>query len=205
MAFTLPDLPYAHDALAPFMSAETLRYHHDKHHAAYVTKTNDLVAAESGLAGKSLVEVVRGAKPGTLFNNAAQLWNHSFLWQCLAPDAAAPNAALSDLMVKGFGSVDACINALADTATKHFASGWAWLVLKDGALAVTDYHDADTPIAHSGVAPLLAIDVWEHAYYIDHRNDRKAYVDMVLRKLTNWAFVAGNLDGKGASRADQAG
>ena len=202
MPFALPPLPYARDALAPHMSAETLDFHHGKHHQAYVDKTNELVAA-AGLAERSLVEVIRAAEPGPLRANAAQLWNHSFFWQCLSPAAAPPSGELARLVDSGFGSTGALIKALAGEAIAHFGSGWAWLVLQDGALAIRALHDGDSPVVHDGMAPLFALDVWEHAYYIDHRNVRPAYVEAVLGHLLNWSFVATNLDGNGVSRADQ--
>jgi superoxide dismutase, Fe-Mn family len=201
MPFTLPPLPYAPDALAPFMSAETLEFHHGKHHKAYVDKTNEL-AADAGLDGKSLVELIEDAAPGPLFNNAAQLWNHSFFWQCLAPGAGKPSGELADRIAGDFGGHDAFVEAFTKEAVSHFASGWAWLVLRDDKLAITSYHDADTPLKH-GDTPLFTLDVWEHAYYIDYRNARPKFIEAVLGKLVNWDFVSQNLDGAGASRADQ--
>ena len=205
MAFTLPDLPYAKTALEPHMSAETFDYHHGKHHKAYVDKVNGWIE-EKGLANFSLVETVEKAKADGdkgLFNNAAQIWNHSFFWQCLTPQAAAPSAALQKLIDEAFGSTDALLTKLKDESVGHFASGWGWLVLKDDKLAVTSLHDADTPLVHEGIKPLLTLDVWEHAYYVDYRNARPAYLDAVLKNLINWDFVEQNLDGKGADRADQ--
>lgn len=207
MPFTLPDLPFAKDALTPHMSAETLEFHHGKHHRAYVTKTNDL-AAKAGLDGKSLVEVVRAAKEkgdSRLFNNAAQLWNHSFFWQCLAPaKGQAPSGDLAARIARDFGSVDALLDKLATTSAEHFSNGWGWLVLDGDALKVTALHDADTPLVH-GLTPLFTLDVWEHAYYIDYRNERPKFASAVLKNIVNWDFVAQNLDGKGADRADQHG
>lgn len=204
MPFTLPPLPYARDALAPHMSAETLDFHHGKHHKAYVEKTNALVG-EAGLGGKSLVEVIRAARPGSLCNNASQLWNHSFFWQCLSPNASSPSGQLAELIERGFGTTDALLKAFAKEAVAHFGSGWAWLMLDDGALKIRTLHDGDTPVAHSGMVPLFTLDVWEHAYYIDCRNDRAAYVEAVLANLVNWTFVAVNLDGDGIFRGDQRG
>ncbi len=206
MSFVLPPLPYAREALAPHMSGETLDFHHGKHHQAYVTKTNELVAAK-GLGGMSLVDLIKHhTAPGDkqLFNQAAQLWNHSFFWQCLSPTKQTPAGKLAELINRDFGSTDALLKKLAAEAVAHFASGWAWLVLDGSTLKVTSYHDADTPIAH-GVAPLLTLDVWEHAYYIDYRNARPKFAETVLANLVNWDFVAQNLDGNGASRADQKG
>lgn len=209
MAFVLPDLPFAKNALDPVMSAETLDYHHGKHHKAYVDKTNELLAGDDGLSGASLTRVIRAAKQGEnrkLFNNAAQLWNHSFFWQCLASaQGQRPQGKLLKLIEDGFGSTDAMITKLAEEAVAHFGSGWAWLVLDRGSLRITSLHDADTPVAHEGMVPLFTLDVWEHAYYIDYRNARPKFAEEVLGKVVNWDFVAQNLDGKGESRADQEG
>lgn len=204
MAFTLPPLPYDKGALVPHMSAETLEFHHGKHHQTYVDKTNTL-AGEAGKSSMGLVELIQSAGgKGPLFNNAAQLWNHSFFWLCLSPAQTTPSAALQQKIDASFGSTDEVIRQLADKATSHFASGWGWLVLDGDAIKVADYHDGDSPIAH-GVAPLFTVDVWEHAYYIDYRNARPKYLEAVLKNLINWQFVEQNLDGKGADRADQRG
>ena len=208
MAFYLPDLPFDRQALAPHMSAETLEFHHGKHHKAYVDKTNAL-AGEKGLAGASLSEVIRAAAERGdkgLFNNSGQLWNHNFFWQCLAPaEGQRPEGRLLQLIEEGFGSTEAMLAKLKDEAVGHFASGWAWLVLDRGALRITSLHDGDTPVAHEGMQPLLTVDVWEHAYYIDYRNARPQFVDAVLNNLVNWDFVARNLDGEGVQRVDQEG
>lgn len=201
MAFVLPDLPYAKDAFGDILSSETFDYHHGKHHNAYVVKANELVAADPTLQGKSLVELIKIAKGG-LFNQVGQIWNHSFYWLCLSPEKKAPSGKLLDLINEGFGSVDALVDKLKAEAVGHFASGWAALILKDGKLAVTSYHDADCPIAH-GDTPLLILDVWEHAYYIDYRNLRPNYAEKLLKEAIDWDFVALNLDGEGAARADQ--
>jgi Fe-Mn family superoxide dismutase len=209
MPFQLPELPFAKSALEPHMSAETLDFHYGKHHKAYVTKTNELIAGEQGLSGASLVEVVKNAKGqgnSKLFNNSAQLWNHSFFWQCLAPaEGQQPSGKLAKLIEDGFGNAEALLTKLQEEAVNHFASGWAWLVLDRGALRITSLHDADTPIVHEGMVPLFTLDVWEHAYYIDYRNERPKFADAVLKNIVNWDFVAENLDGKGVSRADQQG
>jgi Fe-Mn family superoxide dismutase len=205
MAFTLPDLPFAKDALGPHMSKETLDFHHGKHHKAYVDKVNTLLG-DTDLEGASLIEVIRGAhergdKP--LFNNSAQIWNHSFFWQCLAPEGSTrPSGKLREMITSDFGGEQELLDKLATESTNHFASGWGWLVLNNGKLEVTSLHDADTPVAH-GMTPLLTIDVWEHAYYIDYRNERPRYVKTILENIINWDFVAQNLDGDGSSRADQ--
>lgn len=205
MAFQLPDLPYAADAFGDLISAETFDFHHGKHHRAYVNKANELVAADAALQGKSLVELIAlskgGAKPG-LFNQVGQIWNHSFYWQCLSPEKTQPSAALQAKIDETFGGTDALIDALKAEAVGHFASGWAALVMRDGRLEVTSYHDADTPAAHD-VKPLFIFDVWEHAYYIDYRNARPDYAEKLLRNAINWDFVSQNLDGEGIARADQ--
>lgn len=205
MPYILPDLPYAPDAFGDILSAEAFEYHHGKHHQAYVTKTNELIGADASLSGAALSEVIRAAREGgqtSLFNNAAQLWNHSFYWQCLSPDAQQPSGRLKDMIDQSFGSFDAMKTVLHKEAVGHFASGWAWLVLDKGSLKILSLHDADTPAAHA-MQPLLTIDVWEHAYYIDYRNARPDYVRNLLDRAINWEFVAQNLDGKGVSRADQ--
>lgn len=204
MPFELLPLPFDKSALAPHMPAETLDYHHGKHHQAYVDKVNGW-QAEKGLAGKSLVEVIRlakekGDKP--LFDNAAQIWNHNFFWKSLAPAGQKPSGRLAELIDAGFGSTDALLKKLAEEAVGHFASGWAWLVLEGDALRITSLHDADTPVVHD-FQPLLTLDVWEHAYYIDYRNARPKFAESVLGNVVNWEFVARNLDGEGVSRADQ--
>lgn len=204
MAFELPPLPFDKSALEPHMSAETFDFHHGKHHKAYVDKTNGWIE-EKGLAGLSLLQVIDKAKTGGdkgLFNNSAQIWNHTFFWNCLAPaGSTSPSGKLAGL-IDGFGGQDALLKKLADEAVAHFASGWAWLVLEGDALKVTSFHDADTPVAH-GVTPLFTLDVWEHAYYIDYRNARPKFAETILANVINWDFVSQNLDGQGASRADQ--
>jgi Fe-Mn family superoxide dismutase len=207
MPFQLPDLPYPRDALAPHTSGETLDFHWGKHHKAYVTKTNELIDGDQALGGASLVDVVKEAKRAgnsKLFNNSAQLWNHSFFWQCLAPARGQkPDGKLAQLIEDGFGNPEALLEKLQQEAVNHFASGWAWLVLDRGSLRVTSLHDADTPIVHEGMVPLFTLDVWEHAYYIDYRNERPKFATSVLNNIVNWDFVAQNLDGNGVSRADQ--
>ena len=205
MAFTLPELPYVKDALAPHMSAETLDFHHGKHHKAYVDKTNGMLA-DKGLEDASLLEVIKVAKDKgdkQLFNNAAQVWNHSFFWQCLAPAGSTSlRGELKTMVERDFGSAAAMLEKLATESADHFGSGWGWLVLDGTKLKVTSLHDADTPAVHD-LVPLLTLDVWEHAYYIDYRNERPKFVKSVLDNLVNWDFVAKNLDGKGLTRADQ--
>ncbi|HEY0627391.1 MAG TPA: superoxide dismutase [Allosphingosinicella sp.] len=208
MPFTLPELPYGQGALGQFMSAETLSFHHGKHHKAYVDKTNAL-AGEKGLAGASLVEVIRAARERgdqPLFNNSAQHWNHSFYWQCLAPpEAQRPTGKLARMINEAFGSTEQLLAKLKEEAVGHFSNGWAWLVLDRDALRITSLHDADTPVAHEDMRPLLTLDVWEHAYYIDYRNARPDFAEKVLGNIVNWEFVAENLDGRGEERANQPG
>ena len=206
MPFKLPDLPYRRDALQPVMSAETLDYHHGKHHKAYVDKVNTLIGERRGEEMR-LVELVRSASQlgdKLLFNNAAQIWNHSFYWQCLTPAGGQqPEGKLRQLIQEGFGGTEALIKALKAEAVGHFSNGWAWLVLNRGKLEISSLHDADTPLVYDGMVPLLTLDLWEHAYYIDYRNERPRYADEVLGRIINWEFVARNLDGEGAGRADQ--
>jgi Fe-Mn family superoxide dismutase len=208
MAFRLPDLPFDRQALEPHMSGETLDFHHGKHHQAYVDKVNAMVE-EKGLSSASLSEVIKAAAERGdkgLFNNSGQFWNHNFFWQCLAPaDQQRPTGKLAEMVDGAFGSTDAMLAKLKEEAVGHFASGWAWLVLDRDTLKITSLHDGDTPAAHEGMQPLLTIDVWEHAYYIDYRNQRPAFVDALLANLVNWEFVAQNLDGGGVGRADQEG
>ncbi|WP_423602507.1 superoxide dismutase [Sphingomonas sp. MS122] len=205
MAFELPTLPYAKDALAPTISAETLDFHYGKHHKAYVDKTNGFVA-DKGLEGKKLSEVIRHAKETgdkALFNNSAQIWNHSFYWFGLTPEPKEPTGKLAELIEKSFGSKEELVKKLIAEATNHFSNGWGWLVLDGDEIKVTSLHDADTPVVYD-FKPLLTIDVWEHAYYIDYRNARPGYLEAIT-KIIDWDFVAANLDGEGVSRADQQG
>lgn len=206
MPFKLPDLPYSKDALAPYMSAETLEYHHDKHHKAYVDKTNELLA-ERDLEGATLLQVIRTARDKSdtkLFDQAAQIWNHSFYWECLAPaQGQKPSGQLAEMIDESFGSLDAMLEELKKEAVGHFSNGWAWLVLAGDKLKIISLHDADTPAGRDDIKPLLTLDVWEHAYYIDYRNGRPKFAQEVLAKTINWDFVSQNLDGEGAARADQ--
>jgi Fe-Mn family superoxide dismutase len=187
--FSLPPLPYADDALAPVMSAETLRLHHGKHHKKYVDTMNQLLEKEP-VQASSLEDVVRQAK-GKLFNNAAQAWNHEFFWQCLSPQKRRPAGALLHRLERDFGSYDKFADQFSQAATGQFGSGWAWLVDRDGKLQVTSTSNADTPMAH-GIKCLLTVDVWEHAYYVDYRNERDRYVSAILERL-NWEFAEKNL------------
>jgi Fe-Mn family superoxide dismutase len=206
MAFQLPDLPYPNDALVPHISAETLDFHHGRHHAAYVKKANGLLE-EKGDGERRLIEVIREAKASgdaKLFNNTAQIWNHSFFWQCLSPAGGPqPDGKLKQMIEETFGSADLMLQKLEEESVNHFSNGWAWLVLDRDALRITSLHDADTPLVHEGMVPLFTLDVWEHAYYIDYRNERPKFVSAVLKNIVNWEFVARNLDGQGDVRADQ--
>ena len=194
--FELPALPYDRAALAPLMSAETLDTHHGKHHAAYVEKLNGLVAG-TDFSSQSLEEIILSSE-GSLFDNAAQHSNHSFLWKCLSPEGGGePHGALEDALVTSWGSIAGFREAFDATALGTFGSGWTWLVERNGRLVITGTKDAGTPLTESA-RPLLCLDVWEHAYYIDHRNDRAAYVSGFW-KLVNWDFVAQNLRPVGAS------
>ncbi len=191
MAFELPKLPYAKNALAPYISEETLEYHHGKHHAAYVAKLNELVA-NTKLAGMSLEEILRTSN-GAIFNNGAQHWNHSFYWKCMAPKAVGtPNGELAAAIRRDFKSFDEFKKSFDAAAEGQFGSGWAWLVQKnDGSLAIEKTPNAENPLTRS-LRPLLACDVWEHAYYIDYRNARPKYVE-AFWNVVNWQFVASNM------------
>ncbi len=190
MAFELPPLPYAQDALAPHISAETLEYHYGKHHQTYVTNLNKLT--NDNADGKSLEEVILDSDGG-LFNNSAQVWNHTFYWNSMAPDGGgAPTGEVADAINSAFGSYDDFASKFAEAATTQFGSGWAWLVDAGSGLEIMKTANADLPMKHNAKA-LLTIDVWEHAYYIDFRNARPNYISTFLDSLVNWDFVAQNL------------
>jgi Fe-Mn family superoxide dismutase len=189
--YTLPELPYAYDALEPAMSANTLRFHHDKHHKAYVDKTNAL-APKAGLDGRPLEEVVREARKrgdNGLFNNAAQAWNHAFFWECMTPDKAPPAGALAQAINQAFGGLEAFKKAFVDEGVGHFASGWVWLVTGSEGLKVISTHDADDTLVRDGLYPLLVCDLWEHAYYLDYQNDRAGFLNRWFDEAANWAFA----------------
>ena len=193
MAFELIDLPYAKDALAPAISADTLTFHHDKHHKAYIDKTNAAVAG-TDKESQPLEQVIaesRGSNAG-LFNNSGQSWNHGFYWYSLSPDAQTPSGDLAAKIDAAFGSLDELKAKLADRGAGHFASGWVWLADKGGTLSIEETHDADT-LADQDVNPLLVIDLWEHAYYLDHQNQRPSYLKEVIDSHLNWGFAAENL------------
>jgi Fe-Mn family superoxide dismutase len=191
MAHTLPDLPYAMDALEPHISRETLEYHYGKHHNTYVEKLNGLIK-DTEWANASLEEIVRGSSGG-VFNNAAQVWNHTFYWHCLSPNGGgAPGGELAKAIDASFGSFDKFKEQFSDKAVTLFGSGWAWLVKKpDGSLAIVQTGNAETPLTGDS-KPLMTCDVWEHAYYIDYRNARPKYLE-AFWQLVNWDFVASNL------------
>ena len=193
MAYELPDLPYAQNALEPHISAETLEYHHGKHHAAYVTNLNNLVAGTE-YEGKSLEDII-GKADGGIFNNAAQIWNHSFYWNCLSPNGGgAPEGDLGRAIEAAFGSYDTFKEQFTASAIGNFGSGWTWLVKNsDGSIEIVNTGNAGSPLT-AGQTPLLTCDVWEHAYYIDYRNARPAYVG-AFWNLVNWEFAASNYAG----------
>jgi Fe-Mn family superoxide dismutase len=186
----LPPLPFAEDALAPVISAETIQFHYGKHHKRYVDTANQLLEQEPAKA-RTLDELVRSST-GKLFNNAAQAWNHNFYWQSLSPRTSRPGAALRSQLERDFGSYEAFVDKLAAAANGQFGSGWAWLVHKDGKLDVMATPNAETPMA-KGVKCLLTIDVWEHAYYVDYRNQRDRYVQALIEQRLNWEFAERNL------------
>jgi superoxide dismutase, Fe-Mn family len=188
--FDLPPLPYAEDALAPVISAETLALHHGKHHKKYVDTMNELLQKER-VPGSTLEDVVRNSK-GKLFDNAAQAWNHDFYWHSLSPKKNRPAGALLRRIESDFGSYERFAEQLAAAAAAQFGSGWAWLVEEHGRLAIVTTSNADTPMAH-GTKCLLTIDVWEHAYYVDYRNQRERYLSAVIGERLNWEFAEKNL------------
>ena len=192
MAHTLPDLPYAKNALAPFISEETLEFHHGKHHNAYVVNLNNLIPGTEYEA-LSLEEIVKKAPAGGVYNNAAQVWNHTFFWSCMKPNGGgAPTGALADAINAKWGSFDEFKKAFQASAVGNFGSGWTWLVKKaDGSVDIVNMGAAGTPLT-TGDKALLCIDVWEHAYYIDYRNRRPDFVATFLDKLVNWDFAAKN-------------
>jgi len=194
MAFELPALPYPQDALAPHISSETLEYHYGKHHKTYVDKLNGLVEGTE-FASQSLEDVVRSSSGG-VFNNAAQIWNHTFYWHCLSPNGGgAATGAVADVINSAFGSFDKFKEEFTNSAVTNFGSGWTWLVKKsDGSVAIVNTSNAETPLTDTSVTPLLTVDVWEHAYYIDYRNARPKYMD-AFWALVNWEFVNDNFAG----------
>ena len=218
MSIPLPKLAYDYDSLEPVISAATLRTHYDKHHRGYVDKVNALIPG-TPVSKASLEAVVRWAAgwrnnhvtAAAIFNSAAQAWNHEFYWKSLRPRGGArPEGPLAALIASEFGSHDGLVRAYAEAATGHFGSGWAWLVMEGTALKIVATSNADTPIVHGGV-PLLVIDVWEHAYYLDYRERRAAYVAAVINELLDWQFARrnfmhaiGRVDGEAVTAAEAA-
>ena len=194
MAFQLIPLPYDDNALDPAISAETLSYHYGKHHQAYIDKMNAAIDGtdHADQPMEAIIAAARGSNQG-LFNNAAQSWNHAFYWHSMTGKSTAPSGDLAAKINEAFGSLDALKDALKSRGAGHFASGWVWLAEKDGKLSIEETHDGDT-LADSEFNPLLTIDVWEHAYYLDHQNKRPAYLDAVVDGKLNWAFAAENLE-----------
>ncbi len=195
-AHTLPALPYAESALEPIISAKTLSFHYGKHHLGYLKKLNKFIAGTK-YADMKLAEIIRDtagkSEQVSIFNNAAQFWNHSFYWKSLTPKGGGePPAVLKEKMEAAFGGVEECKEAFSQAAASQFGSGWAWLVLQGEDLAILKTSNADVPL-QPGVKPLLTIDVWEHAYYLDYQNRRVDYVKAILDKLINWEFAVQNL------------
>jgi Fe-Mn family superoxide dismutase len=196
MAYELAPLPYAYDALEPYVSKSTLEFHHDKHHATYVSKYNELVKGTDH-DSKPIEDVIKAiasdsAKQG-IFNNAAQAWNHTFYWNSLKPGGGGlPSGDLAAKIDTDFGSFDKLVEELKNAGATQFGSGWAWLVLDNGTLKVTKTANADNPLT-AGQVPLLTIDVWEHAYYLDYQNKRPDYIDSLIKNVVNWDFAASNL------------
>lgn len=196
MAFELPALPYASDALEPHMSANTFSYHHGKHHAAYVNKLNGLIDG-TDLADKSLEDIIHAtagkADAKGVFNNAAQVWNHTFFWNSMAPNGGGkPSGKLAEMIDASFGSYDAFAEQFKAAGVGQFGSGWAWLVVDGDALKIVTTANAETPIT-DGVTPLITCDVWEHAYYLDYQNNRPGFLAVFLESLVNWDFAAEQL------------
>jgi superoxide dismutase, Fe-Mn family len=192
MAFELPPLPYARDALAPHMSEQTLNFHYGKHHQTYVTNLNGLVEGTEN-EGKSLEEIILAAEPGGLFNNSAQVWNHTFFWSSMSPGGGGePDGEVKTAVEQAFGSVDTFKQTFTDKAKTLFGSGWTWLAKGDDGLEILQTKDADLPLKH-GKTAILTLDVWEHAYYLDYQNARPAYIETWLNNLVNWEFAAENL------------
>ena len=191
MAITLPPLPYAQDALAPHLSKETLEFHYGKHHKSYVDKLNELIKGTAD-ADKSLEDIVKSATGG-VFNNAAQVWNHTFYWHCLSPNGGGePTGAAANAINAAFGSFADFKKKFTDSAVSNFGSGWTWLVKKGDGVEIVNTSNAATPLTDDGVTPLLAVDVWEHAYYIDYRNSRPRYME-AFWNIVNWEFVNSNM------------
>ena len=196
MAIELPSLPYEASALEPFISANTLGFHHGKHHQTYVTNTNNLIKGtdlEDASLEKIVLSSANNAEKVGLFNNAAQVWNHTFYWNSMKKGGGgAPTGAIAKKIEEDFGSYEAFAEAFKNAGLTQFGSGWAWLVLKDGKLQIMKTANGDTPMAHGFIA-ILTVDVWEHAYYLDYQNKRADYLDVFLKNLVNWDFANANL------------
>jgi superoxide dismutase, Fe-Mn family len=194
--FSLPPLPWAEDALQPVISKQTIEFHYGKHHAAYVNNLNGLVSG-TDMADMSLEQIVRKVKDQSdkkaIFNNAGQVWNHTFFWNCLAPNRAEPSKALADKVNESFGGMQQFEEQFVKAATGQFGSGWAWLTHNGGKLAIETTANADTPMAH-GRACLLTVDVWEHAYYLDYQNRRPDFLKAVVGQRLNWKFASEQLE-----------
>lgn len=191
--YVLPQLPYAYDALEPVMSARTVRFHHDRHHAGYIQALNEQLQIAGKPALPLEMVVLDAAKAGNrmLFNNAAQAWNHSFFWVAMFPNGERPSGALSAAIDKTFGDFDRLKMAFVKAGTSQFGSGWVWLIADlKGVLSVRSTHDADDTLTQAGTTPLLVCDLWEHAYYLDHQNDRKGFLEAWFDALPNWQFAA---------------
>ena len=201
MKFELPPLPYAKDALEPHLGAETLEFHYEKHHRAYLTKLQKLLAGKP-LAERSLVEIIRESD-GAVFNNAAQVWNHTFYWNSMSPKGGGtPAGAVKSAIESAFGSFDRFRSQFVEAAVGVFGTGYVWLVQdRDGHLAIRGMEDANTPLKAGTATPILTCDVWEHAYYLDYRHERPKYVETFIDRLANWAFVAENLEPARARRS----
>jgi Fe-Mn family superoxide dismutase len=197
MAITLPPLPYGDDALAPHISAETISFHYGKHHQAYVDNLNKMIHG-TDMADASLEDIIHAsagdASKAGVFNNSAQVWNHTFYWNSMKPNGGgAPTGDIAAKIDEAFGSYDNFKSEFATAGATQFGSGWAWLVSNNGKLEIRKTPNAETPLTEAGVTPLLTMDVWEHAYYLDYQNKRPAYMDTFLDKLVNWDFANANL------------
>jgi Fe-Mn family superoxide dismutase len=193
--FKLPELPYAYDALEPIVSAETMHLHHDKHHQTYFTNTNKMLD-EAGLRPRTLEEVVVEAKQAgrqKLKNNAGQAWNHTFFWTCMSPEKQSPEGELKAAIDQAFGGLEQLKARFVEEGAGHFGSGWVWLVARGSSLEVNSTHDGDNHLGEDGVTPLIVCDLWEHAYYVDYRNDRKSFLEKWFDALPNWSFAAEQL------------
>ena len=199
--FRLPQLPYPYESLAPVVSADTLHAHHDKHHAKYVDVMNGLLEQRGDQPGP-LEDVVRAAASGgerKLYNNAAQAWNHAFFWDCMTPSSAGPGDGVREAANKAFGGLDQLRTKFVSEGADHFASGWAWLVARNGGLEILSTHDAGSFDQFEGAVPLLVCDVWEHAYYLDHKQDRKGFLEKWFDGIANWDLAERQLQAAAGS------